>query len=290
MSRPDAPGPDATGPDATGPDATGPATSSRYLHGHHEAVLRSHRQRTAENSAAYLLGRLAAGHHVLDVGCGPGTITVGLARRVPGGEVIGVDAEPAIVEAARASFGSGDGNVRFEVGDVARLRYEDDRFDVVHAHQVLQHLVDPVAALVELRRVCRPDGVVACRDGDYGAMFWYPASEPLEEWRALYRAVARSAGGEPDGGRHLGAWAAAAGFSRVVQSASAWCFATPDERAWWGGLWAERLTRSRFAEQAVGAGLATAAHLERLADAWREWAAAPDACFFVPHGEVLCTP
>ena len=69
-----------------------PPRSETYLHGHHDSVLRSHRWRTAENSAGYLLPRLAPGARVLDVGCGPGTITADLAARVPSGEVVGIDA------------------------------------------------------------------------------------------------------------------------------------------------------------------------------------------------------
>ena len=69
-----------------------PSSSDTYLHGHHDSVLRSHRWRTAENSAGYLLARLAAGARVLDVGCGPGTITADLAARVPDGQVTGIDA------------------------------------------------------------------------------------------------------------------------------------------------------------------------------------------------------
>lgn len=266
-------------------------TTHRYLHGHHEAVLRSHRQRNVENSAAYLLARLAHDDQVLDVGCGPGTITIGLADRVPDGAVIGIDAEPGIIDQARSLDRAAElANLSFQVGDVYELDFEDDRFNVVHAHQVLQHLHDPVAALSEMRRVCLPEGVVACRDGDYGAMFWYPASSALTAWRELYREVARSAGGEPDAGRHLLAWANAAGFSGVELSASMWCFATPEERSWWGDLWAERVTLSRFAEQAVGQRLATAGDLERIAAGWRTWMAEDSACFFVPHAELLCTP
>ncbi|MHB8293428.1 MAG: hypothetical protein ACYDH5_02095 [Acidimicrobiales bacterium] len=60
--------------------------------------------------------------------------------------------------------------------------------------------------------------------------------------------------------------------------------------AGWGGLWAERLTQTRFAEQAAAAGLAIAEDLDDLAGAWHAWAGVSDACFIVPHGEVICTP
>src|SRR6188472_2086916 len=73
-------------------DARRPDT---YTHGHHESVLRSHEWRTAENSAAYLLPHLQPGMDLLDVGCGPGTITLDLARLVAPGHVVGVDAAGA---------------------------------------------------------------------------------------------------------------------------------------------------------------------------------------------------
>ena len=178
-----------------------PPRSETYLHGHHDSVLRSHRWRTAENSAGYLLPRLAPGAHVLDVGCGPGTITADLAARVPDGQVTGIDAaEGVLTEAQAEADRRGQANVRFEAGDVYRLAFGDGTFDVVHAHQVLQHLSDPVAALAEMRRVCRPGGLVAARDGDYGGMFWFPQDPELAEWQALYRDVARVLDGEPDAG------------------------------------------------------------------------------------------
>ena len=266
-----------------------PGSADGYLHGHHDSVLRSHRWRTAENSAGYLLPRLSPGARVLDVGCGPGTITVGLARYVGEGRVTGVDASEEVLAEARAEVARRRRrNLSFEVGDVYRLRMPDGAFDVVHAHQVLQHLSDPVAALVEMRRVCRPGGTVAARDGDYGGMIWFPEDPDLDEWRDLYRRVATSVQGEPDAGRQLLRWARQAGFTEITASASSWCFATPEARAWWGDLWAERLTQSRFAHQARGAGLATPEDLERMATAWRRWATNGDGWFLVPHGEILC--
>jgi len=266
------------------PDRTDP-----YLHGHHESVLRSHRWRTVENSAGYLLPRLSPGSRVLDVGCGPGTITVGIARRVGGGGVLGIDAaEEVLVEARGEAARLGQRNVTFEVGDVYHLKASDGAFDIVHAHQLLQHLTDPVAALAEMRRVCRPGGVVAARDGDYGAMFWFPEDPELDEWRDLYRQVARSIGGEPDAGRRLLRWARLAGFADIEVSASSWSYSAPAERSWWGELWADRVTSSSFALQALRLGLAEREDLERLAQAFRRWASGDDGWFFVPCGEILC--
>ena len=264
--------------------------SDQYTHGHHESVLRSHRWRTVENSAAYLIPRLTPGADVLDVGCGPGTITVDIARRVAPGRVVGMDAAPDAVEAARAAAERAGVSVLFQVGDVYALEAPDDSFDVVHAHQVLQHLADPVAALREMRRVCRPGGVVAARDSIYRAMSWFPADPRLDRWLEVYCAVAEGNGGEPDAGSRLRAWAGAAGFGEAVSSASAWCYATPDERAWWGGLWADRITATRLGDQAVERGLATRADLDDLAAGWRAWAAHDDAWFAVLHGELLATP
>src|SRR4051812_18442352 len=138
-----------------------------YTHGHHESVLRSHRWRTAENSAAYLLPHLAPGRSLLDVGSGPGTITVDLARRVAPGRVTAVEVTAEALELTRAEAAAqGLDTIDYAVADVHDLDRGDDSFDVVHAHQVLQHVADPVRALEEMRRVCRPGGVVAARDSD----------------------------------------------------------------------------------------------------------------------------
>jgi ubiquinone/menaquinone biosynthesis C-methylase UbiE len=266
-----------------------PSSSDTYLHGHHDSVLRSHRWRTAENSAAYLLPHLRPDMRILDVGCGPGTITVDLATRVPDGEVVGIDASADVLEQGRqAAERSGQDNVRFEAGDTYDLGFDDGTFDVVHAHQVLQHLTDPVAALTEMRRVCRPGGLVAARDADYQGFFWYPEDPEMTEWQELYRQVARAIGGEPDAGRRMLFWAQRAGFASVEASASAWCYTGAQDRPWWGQSWAERLTDSPFGERAVEHGLATRDDLQRLAQAWLRWADSQDGWFLIPHGEILC--
>jgi SAM-dependent methyltransferase len=259
-----------------------------YTHGHAESVLRSHRARTAGNSAAYLLPRLRPTDRLLDVGSGPGTITADLARLV--GEVVAVEVSEEAAALTRAELDRQRvTNAEVRVADVHALALAQSSFDVVHAHQVLQHVADPVTALRELARVTRPGGVVAVRDSDYAAFAWYPRLEGLDAWLELYRAVARANGGEPDAGRQLLAWAHAAGLPDVAASSSTWCFATPESRAWWGGMWAERITATALAEQLLRDRRATPEELEAVARAWRTWAADPDGWISVPHGEIIVT-
>jgi SAM-dependent methyltransferase len=258
-----------------------------YTHGHHESVLRSHRWRTAENSAGYLLPHLTSGATLLDVGCGPGTITADLAAAVA--HVTALEVTADALDLARAEIARREiTNVDFAVGDVHALDFPDDSFDVVHAHQVLQHLGDPVAALREMRRVTRPGGIVAVRDSDYAAFVWWPQLPALDEWLDLYERVARGNGGEPDAGRRLLSWAHAAGFTDVTPSASTWCFATEEDRAWWGGMWADRVRKSDMARTARERNEATETDLERLSEGWRQWAADPDGWITLLHAELLC--
>lgn len=263
-------------------------TAEHYTHGYAEAVLTSHSMRTIDNSFAYGRHLLRPGLRVLDLGCGPGTISTDIAAQVAPGQVIGVDVDAGVLERARANAGGID-NLWFLQANAYQLGFPDDTFDLAHAHQVLQHLADPVAALRELARVTRPGGTIAVRDADYAALSWYPEPPGLERWRQLYRAVARANGGEPDAGRHLLAWAHAAGLRTVEISSSTWTFSAGAGADWWGTTWAQRSTGSGFADQAIGLGLATAAEITTLGEAWREWTADPDAVFVVPHTELLIT-
>jgi SAM-dependent methyltransferase len=265
--------------------------SDTYTHGHQAAVLRSHTWRTVDNSAAYLAAHLVAGSTVLDVGCGPGTITVEMAQRVgPNGHVTGIDRSAEVLaRATEEATAAGVTNVSFASDDVYALDHPDDSFDVVHAHQVLQHLTDPVAALREMRRVVRPGGVVGVRDADYAAMAWAPRHPLLDRWLELYHQVTERNDAEADAGRFLLGWAQQAGFTDITSTSTSWTYATPTERSWWGGLWAERILESALAEQAVSYGLSDRAELQAISEAWLHWSEAPDGWFAVLSGEVLAT-
>src|SRR5690242_3631297 len=103
-----------------------------YTHGHHESVLRSHRWRTAENSASYLLPFLEPGLRLLDVGCGPGTITLDLAARIAPGRTVGVDRDAGVLAEAQSALDSrGLSGVEFRIADAYALEFDDESFDVV---------------------------------------------------------------------------------------------------------------------------------------------------------------
>ncbi len=265
-------------------------TNDRYSHGHHESVLRSHRWRTAENSASFLLGRLVPGMALLDVGCGPGTITADLAGRLERGAVVGIDRAEEVIELAREQHRASSGaDLSFRVGDVYDLEFGDETFDVVYAHQVLQHLGRPIDALAEMRRVLKPGGLVAVRDADFGAFAWFPADPVLDRWMDVYHQLTRRNGAQADAGRNLKAWVRAAGFRDVKASSSTWTFQSDSEREWWGGIWADRIRQSEFARQCLEYGLANERDLVEFSDAFHRWIKDPDGVFLAVNGEVLAT-
>ncbi len=257
-----------------------------YTHGHHASVVGQHSRRTAEEAAAFLIPSLRPGMRLLDAGCGPGSITAGLVKYVAPGEVVGVDAEPGILETARG-LAEGTPNLSFEEGSVYALPYEDDSFDVAYAHQLMQHLVDPAAAMREMGRVVRPGGFVAVRDSDYQTMICHPRTEAIEEWRALYTEVVRRNGADANAGRRIPSWLARAGFEQVEVSTTVAMMRDPAEVLNWGDSWAERVTSSALAEQALAYGLATREDLERIAAGWRAWARDAEALFLFVHVEGL---
>ncbi|HCV00955.1 MAG: SAM-dependent methyltransferase [Dehalococcoidia bacterium] len=257
-----------------------------YTHGHHPSVVTQHSRRTAEEAARFLLPKLQPGMNLLDVGCGPGSITAGLAKYVDPGNVIGIDADSGVLETAR-DLNHGVSNLRFAEGDVYALPFEDDSFDVAYAHQLMQHLGDPAAALREMGRVVRSGGFVAARDSDYQTMICHPRTEEIEEWRALYTEVVRRNGADANAGRRIPAWFNHAGFNQIEVSTTVAMMRDSAELLNWGDSWAERVTNSKLADQALAYGLANQSDLERIATGWRDWARNEEALFLFVHVEGL---
>lgn len=258
-----------------------------YTHGHHPFVVAAHAERTADEAAAFLLDRLERGTRVLDIGCGPGSITVGLAAHIgASGSVVGIDNSEETIAIATASHGE-VANVTFETASAYSLPFADASFDVAYGHQVLQHLADPIAALREVNRVLRPGGLVAVREADYGTMAHHPRYPEITSWLELYHYVARANGGEPDAGRRLHQWVRGAGFKDLEVTSSVWTYSTATERTRWAELWARRIMLPHFADRAVELDLCEYMEIAALASGWRRWASEPDGWFAFIHGEVI---
>ena len=265
-----------------------PLRRETYTHGHAPAVVRQHAQRTAEEAAGFLLPELRRGMSVLDVGCGPGSITRGLAEHVAPGPVVGLDLSRETLEAARRDAAArGLDNLRYQEGSVYALPFPDAAFDVVYAHQVLQHLRERDAALREMLRVVRPGGCVAVRDVDWGTAAYWPRDPWIDRFIAVHQEAWYRNGGEPQLGRQLRALFNAAGVADVCITAAVWCYATPEETIAWGDSYADRLLASPMGDSPVAHGLASREDIEAMADAFRGWARHPDALWIFTHVAAL---
>lgn len=266
-----------------------------YPAGHHESVLRSHLSRTAENSAQHLIPHLKPGMMILDIGCGPGSITNSFSAFVgSSGTVIGVDPSTEVIEQARKT-GSQHDNVTFEVGDAAKLRFEDSSFDVVHAHQVLQHVPDPQAILSEMRRIVKkPGGIISLREGDMTGSTFYPdPTHKYSQFVDVYTTTAAASGADPRIGQKLHVHLREVGFKdeEVFIKAGALMYGAnkPEEAQWWGGSWADRCLKSGFHDAAIEGGHATEEVMQELSGMWKTWGTSEDAWWAMLQTEVICT-
>lgn len=260
-----------------------------YIHGHGHARA-NHATRTATDSAAFLLPHLTKDTRLLDVGCGPGTITRGLADRIvelggSPGQVAGVD---RTIDAP-----SSPSDPRFLRGDIYALPVPDDTMDVVFVSQTLHHLPDPVAAIRECARVLRPGGLFAIREVDYGAMTWFPPNPGITRWRALFTVVADLQGMQPNAGRHLPTWMERAEWSDYDVSASMWSYGTPSERQRFADSWIARTQEDHYRRHAARAlgdqpdGAAVREAIDQITMGWTQWRDTPGALFLMPHVEIL---
>ena len=265
--------------------------AAAYTQGHHATRLKAHAWRTAEKCAAYLLPHIKPGMSILDVGCGPGSITVDFAQLVgPTGKTVGIEiSEEPLAMAREMAQARGLENATFQVGDIHKLDFPDDTFDIVHVHQVLIHVGDPVHALQELRRVTKKGGIVAAREGDFGLMAWYPQSADIEVWNEYNIMTISAAGGDPYAGRKLHHWAHLAGFERSAISVTvgSYLYHSAEDRQYIGPATAARLEVA--AKSPSMAGTPMEEKLQKGAKALREWVEMEDAWHTVTNGQIICT-
>jgi len=196
------------------------AETGTYTPGHSGNAVTFMAQRRAATHAAFFLPQLKAGMRLLDCGCGPGTITLDLARRVAPGAVIGIDRSDAQFASARAAAAQEGLAVAFETGNIERLRFPDASFDAAFAHALFEHLPDPARAAAEIRRVLKPGGCFGLRSPDWGGFLLYPFPPEVERAIAAYRGLMTENRGDVLAGRKLPSLLRRAGFAHVASSAS----------------------------------------------------------------------
>jgi SAM-dependent methyltransferase len=243
-------------------------------------------RRTGE-AAAFLSPHLRRGMRLIDCGCGPGSITLDLARAVAPGEAIGVDFRADVVRQARVlARERGIENVAFHAATVYQLPYADGSFDSAFACAVLQHLAAPVAALEEVRRVLKPGGVIGIVDGSSTATFRYPTNSFLQAYDKLRGLEHEHNTGRPAEALALRALLREAGFAQTQASGT---LAT-EAGAPAGSLEETRIVarnhlirlRGVLGELAVAQGWATRKELEQMAEALIAWGENPDAFYARP--------
>lgn len=177
-------------------------------------------RRSAGSHAAFALPLLRPGMRLLDSGCGPGSITLGLAERVRPGGVIGIDYNGTSLTDANEQAVDRKLNAAFLQANVYELPFAAAEFDGVFAHALFEHLARPTAALMELRRVMKPGAFIALRSPDWGGFVLDPWDGDVAAAISAYRDMLIENGGDVMAGRKLGSWLRATGFHHVTPSAS----------------------------------------------------------------------
>jgi SAM-dependent methyltransferase len=242
--------------------------------------------RTADKEAAFFLPYLHPGMRLLDVGCGLGSITAGLAEIVAPGTVIGIDRQKTQVDSARAlAIKRRKSNVRVLNADSYQLPFATSSFDAVFAHAVLMHLSDPVRALTEVRRVLRPGAIVGVRDIDFGSALLAPETPLLNEILTLRNRVRRHNGSDPFIGRRHRCLLIQAGFASAEASASLESAGSAEETRKMGE-WLKLQTEG-LARTAIAARWITQSKLDEMLAELDQWAARPDAFYAVTYCQAI---
>jgi len=233
--------------------------------------------RTAARDAAFFTRYLQPGMRVIDVGCGPGTITLGLAQLVAPGDVIAIDSQASLIERARSlARARGQTNLRFEVADLYCLPFADRCFDAAFGNGVLMHLAEPMRALQQLRRVLKPGGVIGIRDPDFGGVLYAPMTPLLQRWLELRVRVRQHNGGDPFLGRHHRRLLLDASFVDVAARASVDSAGTSETvqrhgaflKAQWAGLARTAVAQAWMDATQVDATMAAIDHWMQRPDAF----------------------
>ena len=259
-----------------------------YIMGYSDAYLRTLASRSVAEACGYLAPYLEPGIRVLDIGCGPGSISVGLAEAVSPGELRGVDVEPGqVAMAARAAAERGLGNAAFSVADVRDLPFEDGSFDLVHCCDTLAYVPDTGAALEEMKRTLKPGGVLGCREIIMDSFLIQPDPGPLSAGYGIFADILEADDGHPQMGKELALHLGRAGFADVRVSASFEVFATPERLELLYDLGEQWFFTSDIQDPAERYGAAAAGVLEEIRRERDRWYRSPAPMVAFAFGEAL---
>lgn len=265
-----------------------PKNNESYTLGHKEVALAYMRFRTAERCCAFFRQHVQAHSHILDCGCGPGSITLGLAQWAPDGQTVGIDLGEAQLEGAQANAHElGVKNVVFRQGDIFDLPFGDDSFDVVFSQTVLFHIPDPEKALAEIKRVLRPGGLVALRDAINASVITWPDEPFAQEIARMYSLGTQRSGGNADVGRELGTLLHSAGFDDVFMTMGFEQPERPEERTAYFSVVASMFESGDLGALAVREGWITAEDLAQGVARFRDLANKPGSIRAVPFGQAI---
>jgi ubiquinone/menaquinone biosynthesis C-methylase UbiE len=264
------------------------AEEATYAFGYDPGVQNYLRWHTVERSAQFLIPHLRSGMCLVDAGCGPGTITVGLAAIVAPGQVVAVDLNPGeVAKAARALRDAGYDNVRTEVASVLDLPLEDCSCDAVFSHLVLDYVHDPVAAMRELHRVLKPGGVIGLRCSNNDLNVIGPPNALVEEGSALFGRVVASKGGNLGRGRLLGTMLKEVGFERIFMSFSYEAAQSREEWQSYCNSIADAYDNTTITKVAIREGWADHNKIDQIVAAVRDFGTDTSNCLAYALGEAV---
>lgn len=269
-------------------DETQQSSSHNYTMGYNDEFQALLSRRNAALNAGHLLPRLKPGLRVLDFGCGPGTISMGLADAIAPGELHGIDMEESQIEMAKAAASAGEhGNTVFRTGDATDLPYEDDFFDVAHCHAVLMHVPDTTTALAEVKRVLKPGGIISAREMIGDSMFFEPDPGELAGSLAVFKKLLAANGGHPQMGKELKGVLHEAGFSEIEVSASFEIFGSAEDVAFFHAFAIGWFFTPEIIGAATKYGLATQEQFDQWRSEIDEWRDSPAAVGTIAWGEAI---
>lgn len=260
-----------------------------YSRGYDSSVSKTHSWRTPENCCEYMLPLIKPTDKILDVGCGPGTITCGLSKYVPSGSVTGIEPTPELLNEAKSTLDATDiRNVDFQLASAYKLPFEDGSFDIIHCHQVLLHLETPELALSEMKRVVKPTGYVCCKDADIELTTVYP-EEYNKTIKYYFMQKTKVSSTNPRRGRSLRELALSVGFElrHINASVSNWCVSNDNDRKWFSDTYINRITNSLEVFVLDNDSLNSEIK-SKVIEGWKSWSCDEKGWFLIINGEIIC--